>query len=77
VIAHVQPNSAADTAGLRSGDVIVGVGSTTVTDPDQAVKAIHAAEKNGAKAVALRVMRGNQAIFVAIALPHGKNSKSG
>lgn len=77
VIAHVQPNSAADTAGLRPGDVIVGVGSTMVTDPDQAVKAIQAAEKNGAKAVALRVMRGNQAIFVAIALPHGKNSKSG
>jgi serine protease Do len=75
VIAHVTPNSAADTAGLRPGDVIVGVGSTAVGNPDQAVKAIQAAEKNHAKAVALRVMRGDQSVFVAVALPHGKKEQ--
>jgi serine protease Do len=78
VVAHVAPDSAADTAGLQPGDVIVGVGSASVSDPGQAVKAIHAAEQSGAKAVALRVMRGDQSVFVAIALPHGtKSNKNG
>ncbi|MDD2876175.1 MAG: Do family serine endopeptidase [Acidiphilium sp.] len=69
VVASVVPNSPADEAGLRSGDVVVGVGSTPVTNPDDAVAAIHKAEAQKAKAIALRVMRGNQAIFVAVPLP--------
>ncbi|HEX7389510.1 MAG TPA: Do family serine endopeptidase, partial [Acidiphilium sp.] len=68
LIAHVAPDSPADEAGLRSGDIIVGVGSTVVTDPNEAVTAIHKAETQKAKAIALRVMRGNQAIFVAVPL---------
>ncbi len=78
MVAHVAPDSAADTAGLRPGDVIVGVGSAAVDNPDQTIKAIKAAEQHGAKAVALRVMRGDQSVFVAVALPHDKNaSKTG
>ncbi|MGC9270838.1 Do family serine endopeptidase [Acidiphilium sp.] len=75
VVAHVVPNSPADEAGLRSGDVVVGVGSATVTDPDQAISAIHKAEAQKAKAIALRVMRGNQAIFVAVPLPKPDDKK--
>ncbi|MCF3947849.1 Do family serine endopeptidase [Acidiphilium sp. AL] len=69
LVAHVTPNSPADEAGLRSGDVIVGVGSSAIANPNQAVDAIHKAETQKAKAIALRVMRGNQAIFVAVPLP--------
>lgn len=75
VITHVVPNSPADEAGLRSGDIIVGVGSASVSGPEQAVKAIHQAEANKAKAIALRVMRGNQAIFVAVPLPKHNQKK--
>jgi serine protease Do len=69
VVAGVLPNSPADEAGLRSGDVVVGVGSTPVENPGDAINAIHKAEAQKAKAIALRVMRGNQAIFVAVPLP--------
>lgn len=72
LISHVAPNSPADEAGLRSGDVVVGVGSTRVTSPDAAVDAIHKAEKHHNKAVALRVMRGDQALFVAVPLGKSK-----
>ncbi|MEE3501158.1 Do family serine endopeptidase [Acidiphilium acidophilum] len=69
VITHVTADSPADQAGLRDGDVIVGIGSATVTDPDQAVSAIDAAKSKHAKAVAVRIMRDGQSIFVAIPLP--------
>lgn len=66
VIVNVAPNSAADQAGLQHGDVLVGVGMQTVTTPDQAVAAISAAKKSGAPAVALRILRQGQALFVAV-----------
>lgn len=75
VIAHVTPNSPADEAGLRSGDLIVGVGSMSISDPEQAMQAIRKAESEHAKAIALRVMRGGQALFVAVPLPKGKAGK--
>jgi serine protease Do len=75
VVANVTPNSAADEAGLRSGDVVVGVGSAVVASPGDAVAAIHKAEAQNAKAVALRVMRGNQALFVAVPLSKAKTKK--
>ncbi|MHB1303611.1 MAG: Do family serine endopeptidase [Acidiphilium sp.] len=77
IIVHVTPNSPADEAGLRSGDVIVGVGSATVSNPKQAIDAIHKAKSSHARAVALRVMRGDQAIFVAVPLSSKKDQKGG
>jgi serine protease Do len=71
VIAAVKPNSAADMVGLQPGDVLVGVGDTDVTSPDQAVALIRSARKSGAGAVALRIVRGGEALFVGIDLGHG------
>ena len=64
VVRDVQGGSAADQAGLKAGDVIVGVGNTLVNSPHQAADAIHASLKNGE--VALRVLHDGQMLFVAI-----------
>ena len=76
VIVDVKPNSLADQAGLQQGDLLVGVGATDVTSPDDAVAAINAARKSGAGAVALRIVRQGQALFVGIAVNGGNNSDS-
>ncbi len=65
VIAGVQPDSPAQMAGLREGDVLVGIGTKTVNSPGDAVSAIRAARQEG-KTVALRVLRDGQSHFVAI-----------
>ncbi len=74
VIVNVKPNSLADQAGLQQGDLLVGVGPTDVTTPDEAVAAINAARKSGAGAVALRIVRQGQALFVGITLGSGDDS---
>jgi len=68
VITAVKPNSAADQAGLQPGDLLVGVGAQDVASPDDAVSAIISARKAGAGAVALRIVRQGQALFVGIDL---------
>jgi serine protease Do len=70
VVADVQSGSAADQAGLRQGDVIVGVGTRAVASPEQAVAAIRRAERGNAS-VALRVLRDGNTAFVAVAVPQG------
>jgi serine protease Do len=74
VIVNVKPNSAADQAGIQPGDLLVGVGPKDVNSPDAAVSAIEAAKKSGSPAVALRIIRQGQALFVGIGL--GKKSDS-
>lgn len=73
VIADIKPNSPAQLAGLREGDVLVGVGTNAVGSPEDAVKAIRSARHEG-KSVALRVLRDGQSHFVAIP---GKQSTNG
>ena len=65
VVAEVRPGSPAESAGLRQGDVVVGVGGTAVRTPDDAARAIRTANKDG-KGVALRVVRDGHARFVAV-----------
>jgi serine protease Do len=65
VIAEVQPDSPAAQAGLRPGDLVVGVGSDSVSSPAQAVHDIHGAMHDG-KVVALRIVRDGKARFVAV-----------
>jgi serine protease Do len=65
VVAQVKPDSPAAEAGIRPGDVIVGVGAAKVGSPSEAAKAIRAAVSND-KAVALRILRDGKSAFVAI-----------
>ncbi|MCQ8277389.1 Do family serine endopeptidase [Acetobacteraceae bacterium KSS8] len=65
VIRDVRQGSAADQAGLSAGDVIVAVGNHAVTNPKDAVAAVHAA-LHGSGTVALRVLHQGQMLFVAV-----------
>jgi serine protease Do len=66
VIQGVQPGSPAESAGLQPGDVIVGVGTQTVTTPAEAVRAMRNALKGSDHALALRVIRNGQPAFVGV-----------
>ena len=69
VVAQVEGGSAAEQAGLRQGDVIVGVGTHAVASPQETVQAIRNAEHGHVTAVALRVLRGGHSAFVAVNVP--------
>jgi serine protease Do len=73
VVREVQPGSPAQDAGIRPGDVIVGVGPQPVTSPEDAVKAIRSASKD--QSVALRILRDGKSAFVAIDLTAGNTDK--
>ena len=66
VVRNVEPGSPADQAGLQAGDVIVGVGDKQVTSPSEAANAIRGASKD--HAVALRIIRNGQPVFVGVNL---------
>ena len=69
VIAAVRPDSPASEAGLREGDVLVGVGNRPVATPEEAVRAINGRDAKGA--LALRVLRDGHSLFVAIPTAQG------
>ncbi len=66
VVTQVRPNSPADQAGIQAGDLLVGVGQKIITGPDDAASAIDAAKKSGSSAIALRIIRQGQALFVGV-----------
>jgi serine protease Do len=66
VVRGVEPGSPAEQAGLQAGDVIVGVGGKKVTSPSEAASAIRGAAKD--HAVALRIIRDGEALFVGVNL---------
>jgi serine protease Do len=76
VVTAVKPNSPADMAGLQPGDLIVGVGNADIHTPDEAVKAIKDAQHRNHGAVALRIIRQGQALFVGIDVNGGDNGNN-
>ena len=66
VVQSVQPGSPAEAAGLQPGDVIVGVGNHAVTSPAEAAKAMRNALSGSEHALALRVIRDGQPVFVGV-----------
>jgi serine protease Do len=68
LVRSVRSGSPAEEAGLRAGDVIVGVGNQSISSPSQATNAIGSALGGKDHAVALRVLRDGQIAFVGVAL---------
>ncbi|HET8996180.1 MAG TPA: DegQ family serine endoprotease [Acetobacteraceae bacterium] len=77
VVQGVQPGSPADTAGLQPGDVIVGVNTRPVHSPSQAANEIRHAIHGKDHAVALRVIRNGQAMFVGINAGEAEGNNQG
>jgi len=72
VVQGVQPGSPAEAAGLQPGDVIVGVGTHPVASPAEAAKAMRTALNGSDHALALRVIRNGQPVFVGVTLDQPK-----
>ncbi len=68
VVAKVKPNSFAAESGVQAGDVIVRVGSDSVSTPDEAAAKIHAAQKDKKEAVPLLVSRDGTTYYLALQL---------
>ncbi len=68
VVQGVQPGSPAEAAGLQPGDLIVGVGTQPVNSPAEAAKAMRTTLSGSDHALALRVIRNGQPVFVGVTL---------
>jgi serine protease Do len=73
VVQGVQPGSPAEAAGLQAGDLIVGVGTRSVTSPAEAARAMRTALNGSNHALALRVIRNGQPIFVGVTVGDQNN----
>ena len=71
VISDVDPSGQAAERGVQPGDVILSVGSTSVSSPSDVEKMVADAKAGGQKAVLLRIKSGDQTQFVA--LPFAKS----
>ena len=70
VVRDVRPGSWADQAGLEAGDVIVDVGTHAADLPADAAREIRSAMNGPNHALALRVFRDGEPVFVGIQLGH-------
>ena len=68
VVGDVQQGSKAWESGLRQGDVITRVGNEAVTSPQQAERAIRAAQRDNKEHVAIAVKRDGSTRFLGLQL---------
>ena len=66
VVTDLDPDGPAAQKGLRPGDVILDAAGKPVAGPDDVVKALDAAKKEGRRAVLLRVKTGDNTHFLAL-----------
>lgn len=66
VIAEIDPDSPAAEKRLKAGDVILEVAGMKIASPQDVLKALDKAEKDGRKAVLFRVETNNNTRFVAL-----------
>ncbi len=66
VVTELDPEGVAAQKGLRAGDVILDAGGKPVAGPEDVVKALDTAKKEGRHAVLLRVKSGDNMHFLAI-----------
>jgi len=66
VITQVQPASPAARQGLRSGDVILRIGTQAVSGPEQVIAAVHEAAQARREHVVILVSRRGNERFVAV-----------
>ncbi|WP_165838751.1 trypsin-like peptidase domain-containing protein [Roseicella frigidaeris] len=66
LVTRVTPGGTAEAAGLRTGDIILGIGTAAIRGPQEAAAALRAA---GSEGVALRLLREDAAIYVALPAP--------
>lgn len=72
LVRSVAPNSAAERAGIKAGDVITRVGDTKVATPPEASAQLRA-QRNSS--VPLTLMRDHREITVTVMLDSGDNSR--
>jgi serine protease Do len=77
VVQGVQPGSPAELAGLQPGDVIVGVGTQKVSSPSEAVRAMRSALNGKDHALALRVIRNGEPVYVGVTVGQANNNDQG
>ena len=68
VVTEVDPDGVASEHGLKSGDIILEVGGSKVASAADVRKAMGEAQKNGKRAVVMRVKSDDMTQFIAIPL---------
>ncbi len=71
VVVDVEPGSAAAERGLQTGNVILEVGGTVVSTPEDVAEAIEAARDNDRDSVLLLVQSGDAVRFIALGIERG------
>jgi len=72
LVLSILPSSAAETAGVQIGDVLIGVSGHLLTSPNDLAKYLH--QSNANKSFPLQILRGGQQFVVYVAMQSGKTA---